>query len=302
MKRPGVGDGFLLVDKDPGWTSHDVVAKVRGIVGGKVGHAGTLDPMATGLLVLGLGRSTRLLRFVQSFEKEYRATAMFGVATDSLDADGAIIDRSPLPVDAAELEAVAERFRGSILQTPPMVSARKIDGKRLYELAREGQVVEREARPVEIHSLVITDLAPSDYPEVSFDVVCSTGTYVRTLADDLAGALGGRAHLTQLRRIRNGSLTVTDAVSIAQIEEAGVHDAVGSLIVDPGTALADIPGIEIDPSYVPGIRNGAAIPSATILGDEAESDQGLVRLLAGGVMLGVYRVDGSTLKPEVVTA
>lgn len=302
MKRPGLADGFLLIDKEQGWTSHDVVAKVRGIVGGKVGHAGTLDPMATGLLVLGLGRSTRLLRFVQGFEKEYQATALFGVATDSLDADGAIIDRSPLPVDAAALEVAAERFRGSILQVPPMVSARKVEGKRLYELARAGQVVEREARPVEVYSLVVTDLAPSDYPEVSFDVVCSTGTYVRTLADDLARALGGRAHLTKLRRVRNGTLSVADAVTVGQVEAAQTDDAVASLVIDPATALTDIPGIEVEASYVPGIRNGAAIPVSTLMGEGGGSDQALVRLLADGSLLGVYRIDGPSLKPEVVTA
>lgn len=302
MKRPGIGDGFLLVDKEQGWTSHDVVAKVRRLVGGKVGHAGTLDPMATGLLVLGLGRSTRLLRFVQGFEKEYQATALFGVATDSLDADGAIIDRSPLPVDTAELESVAERFRGSILQIPPMVSARKVEGKRLYELARAGQVVEREARQVEIYSLVFTDLAPSDYPEVSFDVVCSTGTYVRTLADDLARALGGRAHLTKLRRVRNGTLGVADAVSVDQIEEAAADGAVGSLVIDPATALSEIPGIEVESSYISGIRNGVAIPTAILLDGGDGTIQGFVRLLADGVLLGVYRIDGPSVKPEVVIA
>lgn len=302
MKRPGIGDGFLLVDKEKGWTSHDVVAKVRHLVGVKVGHAGTLDPMATGLLVLGLGRSTRLLRFVQGFEKEYQATALFGVATDSLDADGAIIERSPLPVDTTELESVAERFRGSILQIPPMVSARKVEGKRLYELARAGQVVEREARQVEIYSLVFTDLAPSDYPEVSFDVVCSTGTYVRTLADDLARALGGRAHLTKLRRVRNGTLGVADAVSVDQIEEAAADGAVEPLVIDPATALSDIPGIEVESSYISGIRNGVAIPTAMLLNGGDGTIQGFVRLLADGVLLGVYRIDGPSAKPEVVTA
>ena len=302
MRGIGIEDGFLHVDKERGWTSHDVVAKVRRLVGGKVGHAGTLDPMATGLLVLGLGRSTRLLRFVQGFEKEYQATALFGVATDSLDADGAIIDRSPLPVDKAQLEVAAERFRGSILQIPPMVSARKVEGRRLYELARAGRVVERDARPVEIYSLVFTDLAPSDYPEVSFDVVCSTGTYVRTLADDVARALGGRAHLTKLRRVRNGALGVDDAMSVDQIEAATAGGTVESLVIDPATALSDIPGIEVEPSYIPGIRNGAAIPAATLLEGDGDVTQGLVRLLADGVLLAVYQIDGSSARPEVVVA
>ena len=146
--------GFLLVDKPPGWTSHDVVAKVRGIARmRKVGHAGTLDPMATGLLVIGLGHATRLLRFVQSFPKEYITTAVFGVATDTLDADGAVLSREPLPVSQADVESVLDRFRGPIMQTPPMVSARKVGGKKLYELARDGKTVEREARLVTIHEL-----------------------------------------------------------------------------------------------------------------------------------------------------
>ena len=189
----GTTAGFLLVDKPSGWTSHDVVAKVRNLVGiKKVGHAGTLDPMATGLVVLGLGRATRLLRFVQAAPKEYVATAVFGVATDSLDADGAILERTEMDVALRDLEHVMGRFVGKIAQVPPMVSARKVGGKKLYELARKGIEVEREAREVEIYQLDLLELAPSPYPEVTFRTVCSTGTYVRTLADDMARALGGR--------------------------------------------------------------------------------------------------------------
>ena len=301
MKKTGIGDGFLLVDKDQGWTSHDVVAKIRGLVGGKVWHAGTLDPMATGLLVVGLGRYTRLLRYVQGLPKEYRATAQFGVATDSLDADGAVIDRAPLPVTVSQLEAAAERFRGPILQIPPMVSARKVEGKRLYELARAGEVVEREARPVEIYELNITDLAPSDYPEVSFDVVCSTGTYVRTLGDDLARAVGGRAHLTALRRIRNGSIGVADAVQIHTIEEAVKAGAIRDLVATHDGVLADIPVRVIPPSYATAARNGAAVPVGVLEGSEGEPKTGLVRLVADGSLVGVYRIDGSAAKAEVVT-
>jgi len=302
VKKTGIGDGFLLVDKEQGWTSHDVVAKIRGLIGGKVGHAGTLDPMATGLLVVGIGRYTRLLRYVQGFPKEYRATAQFGVATDSLDADGAVIDRAPLPVTVPQLEAAAERFRGSILQIPPMVSARKVEGKRLYELARAGEVVEREARPVEIYELTITDLAPSDYPEVSFDVVCSTGTYVRTLGDDLARAVGGRAHLTALRRVRNGSIGVADAVQIHTIEEAVKGGAVRDLVATHDVVLADIPVRVIPPSYATAARNGAAVPVGVLEGGESESKTALVRLVADGSLVGVYRIDGSAAKAEVVTA
>ncbi len=302
MKKTGVGDGFLLVDKDRGWTSHDVVAKVRGLIGGKVGHAGTLDPMATGLLVLGLGRYTRLLRYAQGLPKEYRATALFGVATDSLDADGAVIDRAPLPVTREEIDAAAERFRGPILQIPPMVSARRVEGKRLYELARAGETVEREARPVEIYELNITDVAPSDYPEVFFDVVCSTGTYVRTLGDDLARALGGRAHLTALRRVRNGSIRVADAVRIDDVAEAAAAGTVAELVASPDTVLADVPAREIPGSHVPAARNGAAIPIADLAERDGLTDGGLLRLTADGTLIGMYRIDGPVAKAEVVTA
>jgi tRNA pseudouridine55 synthase len=302
VKKTGIGDGFLLVDKDQGWTSHDVVAKVRGLIGGKVGHAGTLDPMATGLLILGLGKYTRLLRYVQGLPKQYRAAAQFGVATDSLDADGAVIDRAPLPVTMPQLETAAERFRGPILQVPPMVSARKIEGRRLYELARAGEVVEREARSVEIYELNIIDLAPSDYPEVTFDVVCSTGTYVRTLGDDLARAVGGRAHLTALRRIRNGQIDVGEGVGIATVEEAVKAGTIRDLVATSDVVLADIPARVIPQPYVTAARNGAAVPVAVLEGSEGEPKSGLVRLVADGSLVGVYRIDGSAAKAEVVTA
>jgi tRNA pseudouridine55 synthase len=302
VKKTGIGDGFLLVDKDQGWTSHDVVAKIRGLIGGKVGHAGTLDPMATGLLIVGIGRYTRLLRYVQGLPKEYRATARFGVATDTLDADGAVVDRAPLPVTMSQLETAAERFRGSILQIPPMVSARKVEGKRLYELARAGEVVERDARPVEIYELNIAELAPSDYPEVTFDVVCSTGTYVRTLGDDLARALGGRAHLTALRRIRNGSIGVADALQIDTIEESARVGTIRDLVAAHDEVLAGIPARVIPPPYVAAARNGAAVPVGVLEGGEGEPEPGLVRLVADGSLVGVYRIDGSAAKAEVVTA
>lgn len=289
--------GFLLIDKETGWTSHDVVAKVRNTIGGKVGHAGTLDPMATGLLVLGLGRSTRLLRFVQSFPKTYEATAVFGVATDTLDADGAVIDRSPLPVTEEQLAPVLDRFTGRILQVPPMVSARRVEAKRLYELAREGEVVEREARPVDIYSLEVIEIAPSSYPEVRFRVLCSSGTYVRTLADDLARALGGRAHLSALRRTRNGSLDVADASDVEAIVDAVGNGLLSDLVISPSHALDDLPGFSLDAEFAKAVRHGAAIPATSV----DAPDGSLVRLLEADALLGVYRVDGPTVKAEVVT-
>lgn len=292
--------GFLLVDKPPGWTSHDVVAKVRGLAGmKKVGHAGTLDPMATGLLVVALGGATRLLRFVQGFPKEYLATAMFGVATDTLDADGAVLTREPMPVGESEVAAVLDRFRGPIMQTPPMVSARKVGGKRLYELAREGQTVEREARPVTIHELELTDFAPSDYPEVTLRIVCSTGTYVRTLADDIAAALGGRAHLTSLRRTRNGGLRVEDAATIDELAAAADEGRLTEAVIDPAAALSDMPAVTVDAAQAAAVSHGRQLETAAL--DILPGVSGTVRVLGpAGTLLAVSRVESGRVTPEVV--
>jgi tRNA pseudouridine55 synthase len=292
--------GFLLVDKPQGWTSHDVVAKVRGIVGmKKVGHAGTLDPMATGLLVLALGPATRLLRFVQSLPKEYEATAVLGVATDSLDADGAVLSREPMPVTQRDVEGVLDRFRGPIMQTPPMVSARKVGGKRLYELARQGTTVEREARRVTIHELEVSDFAPSDYPELGLRIVCSTGTYVRTLADDIAAALGGRAHLSALRRIRNGSLHVAAARSLEQLSVAADSGEIESVVLAPTLALSDLPAIEVGSDLVAAIANGRRLERDMV--DIAPGFAGMVRVVdPAGRLLAVSRVEAGRVVPEVV--
>ncbi len=291
--------GFLLVDKPQGWTSHDVVAEVRRHIGGKVGHAGTLDPMATGLLVLGVGRATRLLRFVQGTEKEYLATALFGVATDSLDADGAILSRDPLPVTHEEVAQAMERFRGSIMQIPPMVSARRVEGRRLYELAREGKVVEREARSVTIDKLELVDLAPSDYPEVTFRTVCSTGTYVRTLADDIARAVGGRAHLTALRRVRVGNLHVNDAVTVDEVVDAADAQEIDRILLAPGVVLSDFPEIRVDEAMAAAVRNGRELPG--ILMPRGEKAVTTIRISdRGGELIAVYRRESAALHPEVV--
>ena len=292
--------GFILIDKEPGWTSHDVVAKVRGSIGGKVGHAGTLDPMATGLLILAVGGATRLLRFVQASRKEYTASALFGVATDSLDADGAVLSREPMPVSQEQVESVLDRFRGNIVQVPPMVSARKVEGKRLYELAREGKVVEREARPVTIDELSIVDFTPSDYPEVTFKIECSTGTYIRTLGDDIARALGGRAHLTALRRTRNGSMDVSDAASVDEVATAVDQGSVGELIVEASVALGGFDALAVDEPGAFRVRNGrpmALEPSVDI------DDGAYLRVVDdAGALIAVYSRVGEQLLPEVVLA
>jgi tRNA pseudouridine55 synthase len=295
-------DGFLLVDKPGGWTSHDVVARCRGLLGERrLGHAGTLDPLATGLLVLGLGRATRLLRFVQHLPKVYRAVATFGVATDTLDADGAVLWRQPMPVVEEEVRAAMARFVGTIAQVPPMVSARRVEGRRLYDLAREGKEVEREARPVEIHAFDLLDLAPSDYPEATFRIRCSSGTYVRTLVDDLARSLGGRAHLTALRRLRSGSLRVEQAHTLEALEAAAAEGRATEALLDPADGLADLPAVRVTTETAAAVCHGAVFP-APVLGITLPG-AGPHRVLdTAGRLLAVYRVEGRAARPEVVVA
>ena len=294
--------GFLLIDKPSGWTSHDVVAKVRGLLRvKKVGHAGTLDPMATGLVVVGIQRATRLLRFVQSAPKEYVATAVFGVATDSLDADGAILERAPMDFTEAELRTVMDRFVGTIAQVPPMVSARKVGGRKLYELARQGVEIEREAREVQIHILDLVEFAPQQYPEVTFRTVCSTGTYVRSLADDMARALDGQAHLSALRRIRNGSLHVRDALTMDDAQRAAADGTIVDRMLSPSHGLPDLPEVVIDPEVGAGVGNGLAFP-AVALGVE-DAAPGPIRVVdETGELVAIYRVGDGRAVPEVVLA
>ncbi|NND13777.1 MAG: tRNA pseudouridine(55) synthase TruB [Acidimicrobiia bacterium] len=248
--------GFLLVDKPSGWTSHDVVAKIRRLSGvKKVGHAGTLDPMATGLLVVAVGPVTRLLRFLQDLTKTYIAEATFGIATDSLDADGEITEKAPMAFDRRQLEEAVSTFVGDIEQIPPMVSAVKVGGKKLYELAREGKEIERDARPVTIHQFEVLGFEPGEYPTASFRIQSSKGTYVRTLVDDVARRLGGRAHLTALRRTTNGSLSVADAATIELLEADGVDGH----LVDPARALADLPSFTIGAEDAAALRHGRQV-------------------------------------------
>ncbi len=290
--------GVLLVDKESGWTSHDVVAKIRSSLKiKKVGHAGTLDPLATGLLVLGVGRATRLLRYFQEAPKRYTAKICFGVATDTLDSDGAILTREAMRFEAADLEAVFGRFSGVIMQIPPMVSARRVEGRRLYEFAREGKTIEREARPVEIYSMQLLDFAPGNYPEAVIEVACSKGTYVRTLADDLARALGGRAHLTALRRTAIGSLLVEAATTVSTIVSEERTEEWHGRLINPAVALADFPSVEITGDVARAVENGMTLAGHHL----GNTQEGLLRIVnEKGRLLAVYRMAGKKAFPEVV--
>jgi tRNA pseudouridine55 synthase len=209
-------DGVLLVDKPSGMTSHDVVDRVRRQFGfHKVGHCGTLDPAATGLLILVIERATKLQDRLMSDDKAYEGTMLLGVSTNSQDADGEIIAEKPVPpLTTEDIEQAFAKFRGDIQQVPPMVSALKHQGTPLYKLARKGQTVEREPRPVHIYDLRILG---TELPRIQFRVACTKGTYVRTLCSDIGDLLGCGAHLLNLRRTRSGKFDVKDAHSLDTI-------------------------------------------------------------------------------------
>jgi len=286
-------NGLLLVDKASGLTSHDVVAQVRTILNERrVGHAGTLDPMATGLLVLAVGPSTRLLRFAQSEVKRYRGTVQLGVATDSLDADGAPTERRAVPVISHDvMNAAAGAMLGVQQQVPPMVSAVKVGGRRLHQLARQGIEVEREARDVTIHSFA---LVATDDPSVwSFDVECSVGTYVRVLLSDLTSALGTVGHLSSLRRTRSGDFRVEDALSVEQLSE--VVASGGTALRAPITFVEKLEHVVLGDDAERKIRMGQRV----MLVDPLVTDE-IAALNGAGQLVAILRRRGETWQPEVV--
>ncbi|MDQ1382753.1 MAG: tRNA pseudouridine55 synthase [Actinomycetota bacterium] len=290
-------DGLVVVDKAAGWTSHDVVAKLRGVYGQKrVGHAGTLDPDATGVLLVGLGRVTRLLRYLQEAGKEYRGRVVFGVATDTLDGAGAVLERTEMSFTRSELDVAARSFVGDIEQVPPMVSALKVGGRRLYELARAGEEVERVARPVHISELVVEDLDPGAYPEATIRVACSTGTYIRTLAADLGSALGGGAHLGTLRRLRVGSFTLDEARPIEAIEA----DPEAALLA-PTVAMRDLERVVVDLERARAVAHGATFAAPALVG-VSECLGPFAVVDETDALLAVYERRGGGVKPAVVVA
>ena len=225
-------DGVLLVDKAEEMTSHDVVALTRRKLGTKkIGHCGTLDPIATGLLLLTVGRGTKVQDLLMSEDKEYAGTFVLGVTTDTQDRQGAVIQRRPVPaLDENQIRAAFEKFRGDFYQLPPMVSAKKHAGVPLYKLARQGKVVEREPRLVHVYRYTIDRIA---LPEIDFSLLCSKGFYVRTYVHDIGETLGCGAHLKSLRRLKSGRFDVTNAISIDQIKEATREEILNRLLSLP---------------------------------------------------------------------
>jgi tRNA pseudouridine55 synthase len=281
--------GFLNIDKPAGPTSHDVVAQVRRLARlRRIGHAGTLDPAATGVLVLALGMATRLIEYVQdSTSKGYLAVVRLGITTTTDDAEGSVLECAELPpLDVQAIEAALTQFRGPILQVPPMYAALHHEGRRLHELAREGVVVERAARPVTIEQLTLLDWTP---PLLTLDITCSKGTYIRALARDLGTVLGCGAHLQALRRTAVGTFRVEDAVPLdalvlgqeGRAQQPGAV-SLSDVLLPPERAVADWPAITLNAAEERQIRNGQMLLCADPDGERARAhapDGSLLALL-----------------------
>jgi tRNA pseudouridine55 synthase len=286
-------NGLVVVDKEAGWTSHDVVARCRRIFGQrKVGHAGTLDPDATGVLLVGLGRATRLMRFLTALPKTYTTDIVLGTATSTLDASGEVLGTYDMAHLTPELVAAAAAgLTGEIEQVPPMVSAVKVGGRRLHELARQGVEVERPARAVTVYRF---DVAPDPVRPGVYraEVECSSGTYIRVLADDLGRALGGGAHVADLRRTRIGSFGEADMRTLERIDPGAV--------LTPAVALRDLDAVTVAPATAAAIRTGLPLDKVPL---GAAGDGPWAMLDGHGDLLAVYEATGTDrIRPAVVVA
>jgi tRNA pseudouridine55 synthase len=276
-------DGLVVVDKNAGWTSHDVVARCRRVYGQrKVGHAGTLDPGATGVLLVGLGRATRLLRFLTALPKSYEGEVVFGLSTSTLDDGGDETGRWDMTgLNLDRVRRTAATMVGPIFQVPPMVSAIRVEGRRLHQLARAGVEVERAPRPVEVHRL---DVEATDDPQVfRIRVWCSSGTYVRVLAADMGTALGGGAHLRRLRRTGVGSFTIEQARTLGDLEETPA-----AAVLSASEAMRDYPSIAVRPDVAALVAHGRALERDE-LGATGDGPWALVD--GRGSLLAVYGPD-----------
>jgi tRNA pseudouridine55 synthase len=257
-------DGILNINKPCGITSHDVVARVRRISGQKkVGHAGTLDPMASGVLLLCLGEATRVAEYLMAGDKLYSARIRLGITTDTYDAEGRISTQAEVTVTRAQVEQELSTFVGHLAQTPPMYSALKHEGTALYRLARQGQMIARAPRPVEIYALELLEWAP---PELQVQVRCSKGTYIRSLAHDLGQRLGCGAHLVGLVRLASGPFRIEQAIPMAEMERAIAAGSAARLLQPLDAALQAFPAVILDPATAMVVAHGQRVELSADLG------------------------------------
>jgi tRNA pseudouridine55 synthase len=304
-------NGILIIDKPEGFTSHDVVAKLRGILRTKaIGHTGTLDPFATGVLVALIGRATRLAQFLDKAEKEYLATIQFGFETDTGDRTGTRNTECGMRnedvaalLTADNLEKVLAKFRGEIEQTPPMYSAKKIAGKKLYELARKGIQVERQPVKIKISELEIAgdsenESAIRNPQSAIVRVVCTAGTYVRVLAEDIGKELGTGAHLAELRRTRAGAFALRQAITLEDLEKLAAENRVAEILISPNQALAHLPQIILNEVAARKTLNGMKF-----FADSRFADEQLVRMCderANLLAVGIFSESENAVQPHVV--
>ena len=260
-----MASGILVVDKPAGWTSMDVCAKLRGMFHEKrVGHAGTLDPMATGVLPVFIGRATRAVEFAADSNKEYICGLKLGVVTNTQDTTGEVLENRPVDVSREEVEAVLHRFTGPIEQIPPMYSAIKINGKKLCAVARKDREVERKPRPVTIYALELLDISP-DGASYRLRVVCSKGTYVRTLCHDIGAALGCGGCMSSLQRVKAAGFTLADSVSLEAVQAAVDRGGGESLLLPVDAYFAGLPMLVLKTAGAEKkIRNGAPLPARDV--------------------------------------
>lgn len=251
--------GVLVIDKPVGLTSHDVVQVIRkGTNIRRAGHTGTLDPRASGVLVVLVGPAVRLSEYVSASDKRYQAIIRLGATTDTFDEDGSVLTSSPVEITEEQFENALKQFIGEIEQVPPPYSAVKVNGKKAYEMAREGEEVELAPRIINVYNLELLEWAP---PEAVIDVYCSSGTYVRSLANDLGKVLGCGAHLVGLRRTKSGRFTLRDAVPLRKLRDAFDQGNWYQYLIPAAEALSDWPAIELDSEQLDAIRHGNRIPS-----------------------------------------
>jgi tRNA pseudouridine55 synthase len=270
-------DGVIVIDKPEGWTSHDVVGKMRRIARTKrIGHLGTLDPFATGVLPLVVERATRLARFYTRSAKRYEGTVRFGWATNTYDRTGEPLGGvRDVRIDAADLEAMLNRFRGEFLQTPPPVSAKKVAGRRAYELARKDIAVELPPSPVSVYELTVVSI---EGDSVKLRAHCSGGTYMRSIAHDLGGAMGCGAHLAELRRLASGEFEIAQARTIAQLEALGAEERLSEAIVPMAQMMPDFPSVFVDDIAAAQIRHGRNFNASPF---RAQPDAKFVKAVTG---------------------
>ena len=286
-------DGVIVICKEKGFTSHDVVAKLRGILHmKKIGHTGTLDPDAEGVLPVALGKATRLVDMITDKEKTYEAVMRLGVVTDTQDMSGTVLSQTTeLSVTEEELCTVVSSFVGDYMQVPPMYSALKVNGKKLYELAREGKTVERKPRPVHFYEIEILDIS---FPLVRFRVTCSKGTYIRTLCHDIGEKLGCGAAMESLLRTKVGRFTLDDAITLAQTEEAVQKGIIESKILGIEEILAEYPRVCCTKEGDSLLANGNPLVQALV---DAPEKNGWIRMSSSeGSFAGVYQWDEKRIR------